>query len=78
MYHTIYKSLFGKQESQESIQESRNQAKNLDSRITSMKIQSCGPLEGVSLTNSWDYFSNYQGAGFTRRESQYEVQQQKY
>ena len=29
MYHTIYKSLFGKQESQESIQESRNQAKNL-------------------------------------------------
>ena len=28
MYHTIYKSLFGKQESQESIQESRNQVKN--------------------------------------------------
>ena len=27
--HAIHKPLFGKQESQESIQESRNQAKNL-------------------------------------------------
>ena len=37
--------LFGKQESQESIQESQNQAKILkDSRIMSVKIQSCGPL----------------------------------
>ena len=38
-------SLFGKQESQELIQESRNQAKIAkDSRIMSIKIQSCGPL----------------------------------
>ena len=29
MNHAIHKPLFGKQESQESIQESRNQAKNL-------------------------------------------------
>ena len=41
----MHNSLFGKQESQESIQESRNQAKiSKDSRITSIKIQSCGPL----------------------------------
>ena len=37
--------LFGKQESQESIQESQNQAKiPKDSRITSFKSQSCGPI----------------------------------
>ena len=37
--------LFGKQESEESIQESQNQAKiPKDSRIPSIKIQSCGPL----------------------------------
>ena len=45
MNHAIHKPLFGKQESQKLIQESRNQAKNLkDSRITSTNIQSCGPL----------------------------------
>ena len=33
---------------------------------------------GISLTNCWDYYSNYQGAGFMQRESQYGVQQQKY
>ena len=38
--HAIHKPLFGKQESQESIKELQNQAK----RITSTKIQSCGPL----------------------------------
>ena len=38
--------LFGKQESQESIQESQNQAKiPKDSRITSIQIQSYGPLD---------------------------------
>ena len=37
--------LFDKQESQESIQESQNQAKiPKDSRITSVRSQSCGSL----------------------------------
>ena len=45
MNHMLCYPLFGKQESQESIQESRNQAKILkDSRIMLIKIQSCGPL----------------------------------
>ena len=45
MNHVTPKLLFGKQESQELIQESRNQAKMpKDSRITSIEIQSCGPL----------------------------------
>ena len=45
MNHMMCNPLFGKQESQESIQESQNQAKILkDSRIMSIKIQSCGPL----------------------------------
>ena len=45
MNHAMRKPLFGKQESLESIQESWNQAKiPKDSRITSIKIQSCGPL----------------------------------
>ena len=45
MNHMMCKPLFGKQELQESIQESQNQA-NIpkDSRITSVKSQSCGPL----------------------------------
>ena len=45
MNHMMYNPLFGKQESQESIQESQNQAKiPKDSRIMSVKSQSCGPL----------------------------------
>ena len=45
MNHMMCNPLFGKQESQESIQESQNQAKILkDSRITSVKSQSCRPL----------------------------------
>ena len=46
MNHVLYKPLFGKQESLESIQESWNQAKiPKDFRITLIKIQSCGPLD---------------------------------
>ena len=45
MNYVMCYPLFGKQESQESIKESQNQAKiPKDSRITSIKIQSCGPL----------------------------------
>ena len=48
--------LFGKQESQEAIQESLNQAKILnDSRITSIKTQSCGPsalYDNVHMCNA--------------------------
>ena len=44
MNHVQDKALFGKQESQESIEESQNQAKISDSRITSTKIHSCRPL----------------------------------
>ena len=45
MNHMMCNPLFGKQESQESIQESQNQAKiPKDSRIMSVKSQSCGPL----------------------------------
>ena len=44
-----FKPLFGKQESLESRQESWNQAKiSKDSRITSIKIQSCRPLGSVT------------------------------
>ena len=50
MNHVIHKSLFGKHELQESFQESRNQAKiQKDFRITSMKIQSCKPLDRALL-----------------------------
>ena len=46
MNHVMCHPLFGNQESQESIQESQNQAKiPKDSRITSIKIQICGPLD---------------------------------
>ena len=43
-------ALFGKQESQESVKKSQNQA-NIpkDSRITSIKIQSCGPLDILAV-----------------------------
>ena len=45
MNHMMCNPLFGKQESQESIQESQNQAKiPKDSRIMSIKIQSCRHL----------------------------------
>ena len=45
MNHMMCNPLFDKQESQESIQESQNHAKILkDSKITSVKSQSCGPL----------------------------------
>ena len=44
MNHVMYKPLFGKLESQESIQESRNQARIPDSRIMLTKIPSSGPL----------------------------------
>ena len=45
MNHMMCNPLFGKQESQESIQECQNQAKiPKDSRITSVQCQSCGPL----------------------------------
>ena len=45
MNHMMCNPLFGKQESQESIQESQNQGKiPKDSRITSVKSQSFGPF----------------------------------
>ena len=51
MNHVICYPFFGKQESHESIQESQNQAKiPKDSRITSIKIQSCGPLVPYGTT----------------------------
>ena len=49
MNHVMSYPLFGKQELQESIQECQNQAKiPKDSRIMSIKIQSCGPLASDS------------------------------
>ena len=45
MNNMMCNPLFGKQESQELIQESQNQAEILkDSRIMSVKSQDCGPL----------------------------------
>ena len=48
MNHVMHKPLFGKQESQESIQESRNQAKILKiPESCQQKFQSCGPLSMI-------------------------------
>ena len=53
--HVRLKPLFGKQESLELRQESWNQAKiPEDSRITSIKIQSCGPsMQPYSCNAAW-------------------------
>ena len=60
MNHVMCYSLSGKQESQESIKESQNQAKiPKDSRITSIKIQSCGPLVTAIHACSISFYLQY-------------------